>query len=110
MPIIIPIFFIIYKIIIDPAMICDDNDFLAIYELKARLINEIADYNVATAKVNKYIELEEQLKEISRPNYRDFGREEFYNSKINSWMSIKAKSLHNANALKKAIERIESNL
>ena len=104
--ILISILFTIYKISIDPGMLCDDS-VVTLYELKTRLTVEIGHYNIAAVKVEKYIELEEQLKEISRPNFRNFSQEEFYNDKINSWVSRKVKSLHNARVLEHAIKKIQ---
>lgn len=78
------IYFTVYKIYFGTVLLCDDTDISLLYELKNKLTVEVANYRIASVKVEEYSDLQEQLKEISTPRYRNFNMEELYNKKIDS--------------------------
>ena len=75
---------IVYKIYFEPSILCDDGDFYTLYELKTSLTKEMANYNIATIKIEEYNDLQIQLKEISTPRFRNFSQEEFYTRKLDN--------------------------
>jgi hypothetical protein len=79
------IILIVHKIYFDPFILCDDGDYYyTLYDLKTNLTKETANYHIATVKIEEYNTLQNQLKEISTPRFRNFSQEEFYTSKLNS--------------------------
>ena len=103
------ILLIVYKIYLDPATLCDDGDWYKLYELKVSLTKEIANYNISIIKVEEYTNLQAQLNEISRPNLRDFSKENLYSSKLDTWQTRSVNSLNNVRVIEYSITQIDPN-
>jgi hypothetical protein len=83
-PLLTFILLIVHKIYFDPFILCDDGDYYTLSDLKTNLTKETANYHVATLKIEEYNTLQNQLKEISTPRFRNFTQEELYTNKLSS--------------------------
>jgi hypothetical protein len=101
--------FTAYKIYFDPFMLCDEGDWYKLYELKGNLTREIANYNITMIKIGEYSDLQTQLNEVSRPNYRNFSQESFYSSKLDTWQKRSINSLNNIRQIECSIRMIDPN-
>jgi hypothetical protein len=87
-------------------MLCDDNG-LNLYYLKVNLTEELARYRIANVNYVKYVDLQNQLMEITKPNYRNFGAEESLKTNLtNSWNEL-LDSSRKLSSLETAIKKIE---
>jgi hypothetical protein len=101
------ILFLVFIIYSSPVMLCDDN-VSNLYELKTQLTSELAKYRVSLVKIEQYTDLQQQLSQIPRPNYRNWDDlNEYYINKHNSAVNKKNQSLTILNSLEAAIKRIE---
>jgi len=102
------ILFVVFIIYSSPVMLCDDNGW-TLYELKNQLTSELAKYRVSLINIEQYSDLQEQLKQISRPNFRNFNLEEHYTNMCQKAIMEHNKALTNLNNLEASIKRIEPN-
>jgi len=100
------ILYLVYVVYLTPVILCDDNC-LTLYELKTKLTSEVANYRVSIINIEQYSDLQEQLKQISRPNFRNFNLEESYASKYHNAMRVHDQSITIINKLEASIKRIE---
>jgi len=73
------------------------------------LTSELAKYRISLISIEQYSDLQEQLKEISRPNFRNFSLEEYYTNKCQSAIREHNQSIAIINNLEASIKRIEPN-
>lgn len=106
-PLLTFILLIVHKIYFDPFILCDDGDYYTLSDLKTNLTKETANYHVATLKIEEYNTLQNQLKEISTPRFRNFTQEELYTNKLSSWQIKMIKSLNNIRQIEYYIKSID---
>lgn len=75
-------FYIIYIIDMSTPHICDDNNWYYLYQLKNSLTLEINNFRTTIVNYECYSTLREQLAEVSRTNFRDFGQETLLDDNI----------------------------
>lgn len=73
--------YIVYVIFTSDPLLCDEGG-SSLYELKIKLTKEIAKFRVASIHHECYSDLNQQLADISRPNFRNFSQEDYYYNKI----------------------------
>lgn len=92
--------------IANPAL-CDDGG-SSLYELKTKLTKEIANYRIAIIKHECYSDLNQQLWDISRPNFRNFSQENLIHGKITLAENSMADSVERIGKLEAAIKKIDA--
>lgn len=102
------ILFVIYTIYTTPVFLCEDNSW-TLYELKSQLTSEAAKFRVAQINIEQYTDLEEQLRSVSLPNYRNFSLEEFYTNKIQSWRTEYNQAITKIHQIEACIKQIDPN-
>jgi hypothetical protein len=87
-------------------MLCEDNGW-TLYELKAQLTSELANFRISLIKIEKYTDLQDQLKQISRPNFRNFNLEEYYSNMYQNAILEHNQSITTIDKLEASIKKIE---
>jgi len=100
------ILFLVFIIYSSPVMLCDDNGW-RLFELKSQLTSELAKYRISIISFEEYSDLQEQLNQISRPNFRNFSLEEYYTNRIQNALKEQNQSITIINNLEASIKRIE---
>ena len=100
------ILFLLYIIYSTPVMLCDDNSW-ALFELKTQLTSEVAKYRISLVNIEQYSDLQEQLNQVSRPNFRNFRLEEYYTNKYQDAIREHNQSITIINKLEASIKSIE---
>lgn len=100
------ILFLVFIIYSSPVMLCDDNGW-TLFNLKTELTSELAKYRMSIVSIEQYSDLQEQLKEISRPNFRNFDLEKYYASEYQNAIKEYNQSLIKINNLEISIKSIE---
>jgi hypothetical protein len=77
--------------------------------LKTQLTSELAKYRISLINIEQYSDLQEQLKQISRPNFRNFNLEEYYTNMCQNAIKEHDKSITIINNLEASIKSIEPN-
>jgi hypothetical protein len=71
------------------------------------LTSELAKYRISIISFEEYSDLQEQLNQISRPNFRNFSLEEYYTNRIQNALKEQNQSITIINNLEASIKRIE---
>jgi hypothetical protein len=100
------ILFLVFIVYSSPAMLCDDNGFTLI-ELKIKLTSELARFRISIVNIELYTDLQDQLKQITRPNFRNFSLEEHYTNMYQKAIREYNQSTTIIDKLEASIKRIE---
>lgn len=98
--------YIAYVIYYTPIMLCDDNIF-TLYQLKTKLISEIAKYKMSDINYEQYTDLKRELANISTPRFRDTNLENYYAEEIKTSIREHNESLQKINKLERSIKKLE---
>lgn len=102
------ILFLVFIIYSSPVMLCDDNGW-TLYELKTQFTSELAKYRMSIISLEQYSDLQEQLKQISRPNFRNFSLEEYYSSMYKNALREQNESITILDKIEASIKSIDPN-
>jgi t-SNARE complex subunit (syntaxin) len=87
-------------------MLCDDNIF-TLYQLKTKLISEIAKYRISDVNYEQYSDLKRELENVSTPRFRDVNLEQHYAKEIKTALKEHDESMRQINKLERSIKKIE---
>jgi hypothetical protein len=77
--------------------------------LKNQLTSELAKYRISLINIEQYSDLQEQLKQISRPNFKNFNLEEYYTNMCQNAIKEHDESITSIKNLEVSIKKIEPN-
>ena len=98
--------YIVYVIFTSDPLLCDEGG-SSLYDLKTKLTQEIAKYRIAIIRHECYSDLNQQLADISRPDFRNFSQEDIYYNKITNTKIEMANRVENIRDLEAAIKKID---
>jgi hypothetical protein len=73
------------------------------------LTSELAKYRISLINIEQYSDLQEQLHEVSRPNFRNFQLEEHYKNMYQDAIRQHNESITTISKLEASIKKIEPN-